>query len=1166
MAEKLEYSAELLDAITPVLQTMIEALQSLTAVMAEVADALSTGFDAGTASAQVYADILEETLSVNEEFTVSIDESTSVLMEQTNVFIDNSDSVEANTAAKTDNAAATDALGESSAGGASSLMGYGLAVGMAGGYLFKLGLDSDTALTRVMALAIGSNKGADQIRTALQQMALDTGKSMDDLSNGLYDVVSSGFSAADSMIVLKNAAELAAIGGVDLHTVTNGLTAIMKDYNYTAQQSTDVTDMLMQGVRDGRSSFEDYSNAIGMVAETAHSAGFSLAESTAALSTLTIVFPDARRAGMDLSNLLRAIGIDSQKTGDAARKMGLQFDQTKFDSMSLGDRLQYLQQITGGNQAEMLKLTGGAAGYAAAQQLLNGNMGDYKRILGDVSNSQGALANSWETHEGSISAHIDHMGASLSVLADKLTQLAKPVINTILDDMAGMFNFLGDAIEKHGDIIIPILAGLAVVIGGVLVAALYSMAAAAVAAMAPLLPIVGTILLVGGALAGLGLLFKTFYDQSAPFRAAVDRLKDAFLGVLAPVMSFGKILNSPEVQTGLQYIKVSAQTLANVLENTLIDAINQVTLIFNNGIAPAIKTLEPHIKSLAGVLTTTLIPGIINVITYVTQGGAAFMRDLTPVLLKIMPLITQLGGFISDQLGKAIKAIMPDIQKAGQTVGQFAKDLGERLGPAINNIVGFITNVLLPIWRAAWPGIQQVFVGVWNVIKGVFEVAWNLVSGLIKIGLDIIGGKWGQAWQDIKDMFAGVWKGIQDILGGVLDIIGGYIKEALGVIQMIWGHIWNWIKDKVGGILNTIKNTVSGWINSVVGFFKQLGTHILQAIESGFNAIKQAIQGALNFIVGLFKWLYDHNIYFQMLVDTIRVAIAAGINWLRGVWQEISTWLAKAWKDIADAAGQAWGWVKDHIINPVLDAWNWLTGKINDLKNWLAARWQDIANDAKQLWTGFTNAISSTWSNITGWIHDHIVQPITDTIGKMVSDALNWGANLVNMFKQGIQNAWGGFTNWLKNTVGDIGKFLGFHSPPPEGPLSDSDTWMPNMIQMLTKGIQDHSGQLLSTASQTAKDLGEAMQATPGTLSGGALPGSPLLGVASLAPGALSPGGPSGQQTIIIQLQGGIGQGLAMLNPADRSILMRQIASDLGKMTNLQTRTGVGYTGSLGGQ
>lgn len=1066
MSETLSYTAELTDAITPVVQQIVEQLNQLASIMIDVAMRISDGFAEVTTALDDVDTSLGELSGYADESAASLQQVTGILIEETNVLDENTVAIDENTTALQENATSSDdakAAGEAGAGG---LMGMGLMAAMAGAALFKMGLDTDQALTRVMALAVGTSQGEAQVRDALDQMAGEVGKTTTDLANGLYDVVSGGFTNMnDALKVLYASAELAAVGGTDLHTVTNGLTSIMKMYGYQASQAATVTGILMQGVKDGKSSFLDYSNAIGLVAETAHSAGFSLNEAAAALSTLTIVFPNARRAGMDLQNLLRQIGINSAKVGEEAKKMGLSFDQAKFDTMNLQEKLQYLEQITGGNQAEMLKLTGGAAGYAAAQVLLNGNMADYQRILKDVNNSQGSLASSFAIYEQSIGGHIDKMKGALSGLIDKLTQLAAPAVNAILDALAGIFSNLGQVIAQNGNIILPILGALATVIGAILVPMLASLVGGLLATVGAAALAAAPFAAVAGAIIGLGLAIKAAYEHSAPFRAAIDGVKQALEKVWGAIQ--------PLLKTGLNLLKQAFEDL----KQKLLDAWNAV----QPWVTGALDKVRGFFQTIAGALQN------LNSWLTPTPGHFQHLGDMMWYVQGKASGFQQFMGKVGDVLGH---------------IGQAAKDFWQALQPAIQALEGFASELATNVAPVAesfwadlqmlWQTVQQTFIPVWKQLVDVWnsnlKPAFNGLMNALKPLLPVFKGLGQLIGVDVVivlGLLVGAFNGIIKMLGtvisGVAQFVGGFIQLISGVVQTIVGIVMGFVK--------TFQDIFTGnW--------KAIGDDLKQAWDN----IRQGLSNAMNGIVSMGQGIF--KTFVKSIFDLVSGFVSGVIGFFKNLWDKLT----------------------GHSIIPDM---------INDMLGWF-------------------KKIPGLLLQALGNLVSTLMAPFTD----LAKQAFNWAGNFMNGLINGIKHFAQGVWDAAKGVANGIANFFKGLSPPKEGPLSTMDTWGPNLNRVLAEGITKSSGQTLAAAAKVA---GGIQSAITGGLKGGALNlggGEPMFALGGSAAASSST-----PQHIEINLNGGLGAGLQMLNPADRTRFLNQIAQYMGQQVNLQTKISAGYAG-----
>jgi hypothetical protein len=111
---------------------------------------------------------------------------------------------------------------------------------------------------------------------------------------------------------------------------------------------------------------------------------------------------------------------------------------------------------------------------------------------------------------------------------------------------------------------------------------------------------------------------------------------------------------------------------------------------------------------------------------------------------------------------------------------------------------------------------------------------------------------------------------------------------------------------------------------------------------------------------------------------------------------------------------------------------------------------------------------------------------------------LNAGKQAIQMLINGMKNMAGAVGNEAKNIAGQIGKFLGFHSPTEDGPGATADQWMPALGTMLEQGLR----------AQVAK-LKAASAAVAGAITGG-IGGAATSGVAGLGGLAGAGGAPSG--------------------------------------------------------
>ena len=96
-------------------------------------------------------------------------------------------------------------------------------------------------------------------------------------------------------------------------------------------------------------------------------------------------------------------------------------------------------------------------------------------------------------------------------------------------------------------------------------------------------------------------------------------------------------------------------------------------------------------------------------------------------------------------------------------------------------------------------------------------------------------------------------------------------------------------------------------------------------------------------------------------------------------------------------------------------------------------------------------------------------QDVDDSYNEQI-DAYTWGKDLCNLLAQGI---WNFMTNPIGAAIGLANKIkdnLGF-SLPKEGPLHTFDKSMPDMMELMAKGIKDNQYKVINSAENLATEL-----------------------------------------------------------------------------------------------
>jgi len=223
-------------------------------------------------------------------------------------------------------------------------------------YSDMIGLASalETEMANVSTLLDGDTAVIDRYTDAIIELSTQVPESAVNLSQGLYQVISAGVDASQAMQVLETSSRAAVAGMSDTYTGVDAITTILNAYSMDASRAEEVSDMLFQTVRLGKTTFGELSGYVGTFATNAASLGIELSDVSAAMATMTKSGLKTARSATALDAIMREIskkgeivklfkqaGYESSEmalktlglqgaiklAGDQAKKTGVKFNQ-----------------------------------------------------------------------------------------------------------------------------------------------------------------------------------------------------------------------------------------------------------------------------------------------------------------------------------------------------------------------------------------------------------------------------------------------------------------------------------------------------------------------------------------------------------------------------------------------------------------------------------------------------------------------------------------------------------------------------------------------------------------------------------------------------------------------------------------------------------------------
>lgn len=350
-----------------------------------------------------------------------------------------------------------------------------LAIVGIGGAAAKLAVDFEKSMANVQTL-IGKGSEADarikELGASVKDMSVETGKSLEDLSGGLYTLIGTLGDTADSTAWLELAAKSGAAGLATTEEAISLLTAVTKSYGDTSVEAGQkVADLAFQAANLGVTTFPEMAAAMGRVIPMAAALKVSQEELFAVMATLTGVTGSTDEVVTQLRGGMTAFLKPSKEMQKALKELG-------YTGVNAGQDLVKKEGLVGAIQAVEGSATATEKGIAklfrntntlnAVMALTGGSAASFEKNLKAMGDAAGSTAQAFEIQQKTVAASMDRVGAAFNVVLVNLGEKFLPVLADLLDWVSahmpeiaaiidGVFAFIGESIDFFVKNVLPVL-------------------------------------------------------------------------------------------------------------------------------------------------------------------------------------------------------------------------------------------------------------------------------------------------------------------------------------------------------------------------------------------------------------------------------------------------------------------------------------------------------------------------------------------------------------------------------------------------------------------------------------------------------------------------------------------------------------------------------------
>ena len=516
------------------------------------------------------------------------------------------------------------------------------------------------------------------------------------------------------------------------------------------------------------------------------------------------------------------------------------------------------------------------------------------------------------------------------------------------------------------------------------------------------------------------------YDSEGNMRSLNDILGDLNMsmdGMTAAEKSniIGQIFNKTDLSS-VNALLANTGTTWDDLQQSIIDsggAAQQMADTQLDNLQGQITILKSALEGLAISFGELLMPAIKMIVGWVQQfvDWLNGMDEGTKKVITTVALLAAALGPVLIVVGKVVSAvgtimtIVPKVAGVINTVKTaFAALNTTMLANPIFLIIAAITALVaafIYLWNTN-EDFRQFWINLWENVKEIAIAVWEAIKNFFAAAWEAISSTAQAVWNGIKDFFSGLWEGIKTIFSTVVEVIKTIITTYFNIYKTIITTVLNAIKTVFTTIWNGIKTVVTTVVTAIQTF-----------ITTAWNAIKNTVTTVLNAIKTVITTVWN----------AIKTAVTTVVN---GIKSTIST---------------VWNSIKSVV-----------TSVVNSIKSTVTTVFNNI-------WSG----IKGTMGKIVSSIKEGFNQAIS-FITSLPSKALQWGKDMIMGIVNGIKSCIGAVGDAVSSVANKIKSFLHF-SVPDEGPLTDYESWMPDFMKGLAKGIEDSKSMVAKAMDGVAADM-----------------------------------------------------------------------------------------------
>lgn len=306
------------------------------------------------------------------------------------------------------------------------------------------------SVMKISTIADTTSVSLDTIQGDIMALSMETGDSVNELSEAVYSAISASVDTADAVNFTATATKLAAGGFTSSATAVDVLTTALNAYGLEAGNAENIADMLITTQNLGKTTVDELAASVGKVIPLASAYGVEMDNLSAAYAELTKGGIATAESGTYLKAMLNELG-DSGSAVSAVlmEQTGGSFSALMEQGYSLGDVMAILGESVNGNAGAFNELWSSSEAGIGALSLYNAGAEQFNATLDAMQTSVGATSQAYETMNNTTADAAEDLSNAAANLQISIGQQINPLIDKLYAGGTNILNFMSQFSQEH---------------------------------------------------------------------------------------------------------------------------------------------------------------------------------------------------------------------------------------------------------------------------------------------------------------------------------------------------------------------------------------------------------------------------------------------------------------------------------------------------------------------------------------------------------------------------------------------------------------------------------------------------------------------------------------------------------------------------------------------